>query len=89
VNSEPVIKRLKKLLVNQLNLGRDPESIPDNISLFREGLGLDSIDSLEIIIGIEREFKLSLSDEQLKEPDRIFRSVRSLADFVEERLKAK
>ncbi|OGB90884.1 hypothetical protein A2625_07585 [candidate division WOR-1 bacterium RIFCSPHIGHO2_01_FULL_53_15] len=83
MNHEPVIKRLKRILVQQLNLERDPESIGDDEELFRAGLNLDSIDSLEMIIAIEREFCLSISDEQLKEPEKIFRTIRTLANFVE------
>ncbi len=89
MNSEPVVKRLKKLLVNQLNLDRNPESIRDDEELFRKGLNLDSIDSLEIIIGIEREFGLRVSDEHLREPEKIFRNLKTLAGFIEEQQKSK
>lgn len=81
--NETVIERLKKMLVKQLNLNRDPASMPDNEPLFKEGLGLDSLDSLEIIVGIEREFKIKISDENLKKPEEVFKSVGALADFVE------
>jgi acyl carrier protein len=89
MNNEKTIDKLKKILVSQLNLKRAPESIGDDEPLFREGLGLDSIDSLEIIIAIEREFGIRIEDEQLKEPAKIFHSVKTLADFVERLLPAK
>ena len=83
MNNEPVIKRLKKMLVAQLNLKRDPESIPDHEHLFREGLGLDSLDSLEIIVGIEREFKVKIERKKLKHPEAVFKTVSTLAAFIE------
>jgi len=89
VNNETVINRIKKILVEQLNLKRTPASIRDDEPLFKDGLGLDSIDSLEIIIAIEREFGIRIKDEQLKEPVRIFHSVKTLAEFVEQLLPVK
>lgn len=89
MDTEPAIKRLKKLLVEQLNLNRDAESIADEEELFRGGLNLDSIDSLEIIIAVEREFGIAISDEELKEPEKIFKNIKTLSDFIEEHLRAK
>ena len=89
MNNETVINRIKKILVEQLNLKRTPASIRDDEPLFKDGLGLDSIDSLEIIIAIEREFGIRIKDEQLKEPVRIFHSVKTLAEFVEQLLPVK
>lgn len=83
------IERIKEILVKQLRLERDPKSIGDDEQLFGGGLNLDSIDSLEIIIALEKEFGISVTDEQLKDAESIFRSISSLADFVEKQLKNK
>lgn len=78
-----VKERLKKMLVAQLNLDRDPGKIGDGEPLFRKGLGLDSVDSLEIIVAIEREFKVKINGKNLKKPDQVFKTVGTLAEFVE------
>lgn len=86
---EQTMKRLKEILVKQLKIERAPENIGDDEQLFGGGLNLDSIDSLEIIIAIEKEYGLKFTDEQLKDPEKIFKSIRSLAEFVEQQLKTK
>jgi len=76
-------QRLKKMIVEQLNLDRDPDQIPDDEFLFKKGLGLDSLDSLEIIVGIEREFNVSITRKNLKKPEEVFSTIGSLAAFVD------
>ena len=87
MNSDSVNKRLKAVLVKQLNLERDPSGIRDDEALFREGLNLDSIDLLEIIVAVEREFGIAITDDDLKEPEKIFRSIGALSDFIQSRIK--
>jgi acyl carrier protein len=73
---------IKQLIVRSLNLeGVDPESIQDDQPLFGEGLGLDSVDALELVVALEKEFRVSIqSDEMDRE---VFTSVSQLAAFVE------
>jgi acyl carrier protein len=59
-----------------------PSQIADDIPLFREGLGLDSIDALELVLEIERQFGVTIGDEHLGK--RVLRSVESIAQFIEE-----
>ncbi len=76
--------QLKQLIVEALMLdGVDPESIVTDDPLFREGLGLDSIDALELSMAIHKRFgvRLAADDERNKV---IFRSVRTLAAFIAE-----
>lgn len=87
--NEPIIQRLKKILVKQLNIDRDPGKIPDDEPLFKKGLGLDSVDSLEIVVAIEREFKVAINSKNLKKPETVFKTVGSLAAFVEKLLAKK
>lgn len=73
--------RLKRLLVSSLHLeGLDPESIADDQLLFGEGLGLDSVDALELVVALEREFRIAISSEEVGRDS--FASIRALAGLV-------
>ncbi len=73
-------KRIKSLLVERLRLEIEPETISDEEPLFGEGLGLDSIDALELVLGIEQEFGVKIEDEEVGA--QVLASINSLADFV-------
>lgn len=75
-------EKLKTQLIQQLNLAEiKPENIVSDAPLFGDGgLGLDSIDALEIIVLIEKNYGLKIvNSEKVKE---IFYSVRTLADYI-------
>ena len=77
--------RLKRLIVATLRLeGLDPETICDDQLLFGEGLGLDSIDALELVVAIEREFAVVIPEGKVDHD--VFHSIRTLALWVAERL---
>ena len=77
---------IKQALVRSLRLPMAPEEIGDSIPLFGVGLGLDSIDVLELVLELERSFGVSILDEETGE--RALRSVDTIAAFiVEERAK--
>jgi acyl carrier protein len=79
---ENVINELKLKVIDALNLdGMTPEDIDDNAPLFGdEGLGLDSIDVLELIVLLEKNYGIRLaSPAQGKE---VFRSMAVMADYV-------
>jgi len=77
-------REIKQLLVAELNLtGRDPSSIEDDAPLFGTGgLGLDSLDALQIAMLVEEKFGVRVPEGDEARP--IFRSVASLADFIGE-----
>ena len=79
---EELILELKNEIINVLNLeGVKPEDIATDDELFGGGLGLDSIDALELIVVLEKNYGIKLKDPaQGKE---IFRSVRTMAEFVQ------
>lgn len=78
---DELILTLKKQIIEALNLEEvKPEDIADDDPLFGEGLGLDSIDALEIIVLLERNYGIKLSSPT--EGKEIFRSVASIADYV-------
>jgi acyl carrier protein len=73
--------QIKGLLVTELNLkGRDPATIEDDAPLFGAGLGLDSLDALQLAMTIEE--KLGVRIPEGDEARAIFKSVRAIADHV-------
>ena len=80
---EQLIEELKKEIIEVLNLeDMKPEDIDENEPLFGEGLGLDSIDALELIMLMEKNYGIKLqSADQGKE---IFKSVRVMAEYIQE-----
>ncbi len=83
---ETLKPRIKELIVKSLRLPMQPSQIADDIPLFREGLGLDSIDALELVLEIERQFGVTIGDEHLGK--RVLRSVDSIAEFIQEQTAA-
>jgi acyl carrier protein len=78
---EALIAKLKNEIIEVLNLTEmTPESIDENEPLFVEGLGLDSIDALELIVLLERNYGLKLATAE--EGKTVLRSVRSMAEFI-------
>jgi len=74
-------REIKELIVSELKLsGRDPTSITDDAPLFGEGLGLDSLDALQLAMSIEERFGVRIPEGDSARA--IFRSVSALADHV-------
>ena len=72
---------LKRLIVGELNLkGRDPDTIEDDAPLFGTGLGLDSLDALQLAMSIEEKMGVRIPEGE--EARAIFVSVRALADHL-------
>ena len=79
--SDPALKEeIKHAIVRSLRLPMAPEDIGDDVSLFGEGLGLDSIDVLELVLEIERSFGVAITDEQTGA--KVLRSVSAIADYI-------
>jgi acyl carrier protein len=82
-NSEKLCKYLKKMIIDTLKLEEiTAEEIKDDAPLFKEGLGLDSIDALELVVAIENIFNVIIEDEDVGK--RAFASVNTLARFIQE-----
>lgn len=74
-------ERLKQILIDRLSLQLETNEIADDSPLFGSGLGLDSVDALEITIAVETEFGVAITDEDLH----AFRSINTVLDFIEQR----
>lgn len=77
-----LIEELKQRIIEALNLeDMTPEMIDENAPLFGEGLGLDSIDALELIVLLDKNYGIKLSNPA--QGREIFKSVACIADYVE------
>lgn len=81
MNKIELIENLKLQIIDRLNLeGMQPTDINETEPLFGDGLGLDSIDALELIVLLEKEYQIKIEDP--KEGKKIFHSIDSLADYI-------
>ena len=79
--SDTLRAEIKQAIVRSLRLPIKAEEIADDVPLFGEGLGLDSIDVLELVLELARSFGVSISDEATGA--RVLRTVNTIAEFVE------
>ncbi|MBW6481830.1 MAG: acyl carrier protein [Vicingaceae bacterium] len=83
MNKEQLKAQLKQQIIESLNLiGVKPEDIKDDTILFGEELGLDSIDSLELIVLLERKYGIKINDP--KEGRKVLIDINTMADFIEQ-----
>jgi len=79
--AEDLVAELKKLIITTLKLEDiTPEDIQDDGALFGDGLGLDSIDALELVVALEKTYGVFIPDSEVGK--KVFRSVSTLAEFV-------
>lgn len=84
---EELIKNLKVQIIEALNLKHlKPEDIKDDEPLFVEGVGLDSIDALELIVLLQQHYGVKV-DDPAQGPE-IFHSVKSMAEYIEKNKKS-
>jgi acyl carrier protein len=79
---DKLISDLKVQIIAQLNLQIKPEDIGDDQPLFADGLGLDSIDALELIVLLQQHYKIKLSNAE--DGPKVFKSVKTMADYITE-----
>lgn len=78
---EQLIEELKKQIIQVLNLeDMEPQDIENDAPLFGEGLGLDSIDALELIVLMEKNYGIKLKDPA--QGKQIFQSVTVMAEYI-------
>jgi acyl carrier protein len=79
---EKLIEELKIEIIEALNLeDMEPDEIDANEPLFGEGLGLDSIDALELIVLLEKNYGIKI--ENPKDGKTIFYSVKTMAEYIQ------
>jgi acyl carrier protein len=80
ISTDMLKTEIKQAIVRSLRLPIAPDEIGDSTPLFGEGLGLDSIDVLELVLEIERSFGVTIGDEQTGM--KVLGSVDTIADFI-------
>ncbi|HEY3384141.1 MAG TPA: phosphopantetheine-binding protein [Vicinamibacterales bacterium] len=80
---QPLSLQVKEAIIRSLRLPMTPQDIADSVPLFGEGLGLDSIDALELVLELERSFGVVVGDDQLG--GRVLRSVDTIVEFIEQK----
>ncbi|MBP1722976.1 MAG: acpP [Deltaproteobacteria bacterium] len=79
--ADDLVLELKNMIINTLKLEDvAPGDIEDDAPLFGEGLGLDSIDALELVVALEKTYGVFIPDSEVGK--KVFRSVNALAEFV-------
>lgn len=80
---DDLVLALKKLIIETLKLEDiAPSDIEDDAPLFGEGLGLDSIDALELVVALEKTYGVVIADSEVGQ--KVFRSVNTLAEFIKQ-----
>lgn len=77
---EEVLGRVRRILIERLKVRRDPDEIDPDVTLFGSGLGLDSVDAVELVVGLESEFGLRFPSQPGERA--VFRTVNTLVDLV-------
>lgn len=76
---DEIKKRIKDVIVGALRLKMRPDQLKDDLPLFGGELGLDSIDALEIVVAIEKEYGLRLDE---REARNVLDSVETIASYI-------
>ena len=73
-----IIQKVKTDLISRLSLNYDADDLHEDVSLVGSGLGLDSLDALEVILGIEQQFQIKIEEGNIT----ILRSINTLVDYI-------
>ncbi len=73
-------QKIKEVLIEELMLQEEPDEIGDNTPLFGEGLGLDSVDALQLVVALEKNFGLKVDDAE--KAKQVLQTVDSIAEAI-------
>lgn len=76
-----IVTRVKRTLIQRLSLAYSPDDLHEDVSLLGSGLGLDSLDALEVILGIEQEFGVKVAEGNVS----VLRSINTIVDHLLEK----
>lgn len=74
-------QKVKEILYKELNLQIKPEEMTDDMHLFGDGLGLDSLDAVELVVILKKHFGVNIQNNE--EAKGIFVSIKTLTDYIE------
>lgn len=81
--NDDLIEKVKQMIIDSLRIeGMSPDEIQTDAPLFGEGLGLDSIDALQLVVAMEKDFGVNVPDAATGST--VFASVRSMAGYISE-----
>lgn len=83
--SLPIMDQLKEIIVKKLDVNLTFDEIDENVSLYEDGLGLDSIAIVDLIVTIEKDFSISIEDDELNAD--MFKNLSTLAEFIGTKIK--
>ena len=84
-DAAPTVDSFKRLIIESLNLeGVTPDMIGENDPLFGDGLGLDSVDALELVVALEKKLGVKIRSHEID--PQVFASVNSMLRFAESRM---
>lgn len=82
MNSTVSKEALKKMIIKELHLeDLTPEDIDEDAPLFGEGVGLDSLDAVELVVQIQRHYGVEIRD--MEEGRQAFQNINTLAEYIE------
>ena len=83
INIQELKQELKKIIIEDLSIEDvSPEELDDDASLFGEGLGLDSLDAVELVVLLQRHYGIQIKD--LEQGRKIFENLDTLAKYIAE-----
>ena len=83
--SQEVKNRVKKVLINKLLQGLEPEDIKDDTPLIELGVGIDSVATLELIVALEEEFQIGIDEGEINRE--LFTNLASISDYIFDRIR--
>jgi acyl carrier protein len=81
---ENINSRIRKVLIEKMLSEVDPEEIKDDTPLIELGVGVDSVATLELLVALESEFKISIDEEDIDQ--NLLENIYSIAEYIGKRL---